>query len=544
MGSHVAGQFNRISTKYARCLSWRDGWGGIGVLLFLLLFYAFALQAVFSVGGQYAWQDMLHDNYLRRILTFSIGQALLSALLAVLIGALFARAFFYQRFPMKNAVLKLFSLTFVLPALVAVFGLIGVYGHSGWLATLGAALGLHRTPEIYGLSGILIAHLFFNIPLAARMFLQTLHSIPNQQRQLASQLNIRGWQFIRLIELPYLRQQLLPVFALVFMLCFTSFTIVLTLGGGPRYTTLEVAIYQAIVFEFDLPKAALFALLQFACCFVLFGALSMLSKTPDTQLHSKTLWLDKQSSAVKIWQIFCLSAVLLFILTPLLNTVYAAFSVTDFVTVWQQPQLWRALAYSVTIAPAAAFIALCLAMLLLLLSRRLYWRAQRYLADVILHCGMLILAIPTLVLAMGLFIRLQNINFGRVQLFAVVVICNALAAMPFVLRVLAVPMNNNMQYYEKLCQSLGIRGWQRWRLVEWYHLRRPIKYAFALAGALSLGDFTAIALFGSQDFTSLPHLLYQQLGHYHGQDAAATALLLLLLCSGIFMLVERDNNDD
>ncbi len=514
------------------------------MLLFLVLFYVFALQAVFSVGGQYAWQDMLHDSYLHRILTFSIGQALLSALLAVLIGALFARAFFYQRFPMKNTVLKLFSLTFVLPALVAIFGLMSIYGHSGWLAALSASFGLNWTPEIYGLSGILIAHLFFNIPLAARLFLQTLHSIPNQQRQLAAQLNIRGWQFIRLIELPYLRQQLLPVFALIFMLCFTSFTIVLTLGGGPRYTTLEVAIYQAIVFEFDLPKAALFALLQCACCVVLFGALSMLSKTPDTQLHSKELWLDKQSSAVKIWQIFCLSTVLLFILTPLLSTVYAVFGVTDFGTVWLQPQLWRALAYSVTIAPAAAFTALSLAMMLLLLSRRLYWRTHRYLADVILHCGMLILAIPTLVLAMGLFIRLQNINFGRAQLFAVVVICNALAAMPFVLRVLAVPMNNNMQYYEKLCQSLGIRGWQRWRLVEWHHLRRPMKYAFALAGALSLGDFTAIALFGSQDFTSLPHLLYQQLGHYRGQDAAVTALLLLLLCGGIFMLVDRDNDDD
>ena len=42
-----------------------------------------------------------------------------------------------------------------------------------------------------------------------------------------------------------------------FMLCFTSFTIVLALGGGPQNSTLEVAIYQAIFFEFDLPKAAL-----------------------------------------------------------------------------------------------------------------------------------------------------------------------------------------------------------------------------------------------------------------------------------------------
>ncbi|WP_373100384.1 MULTISPECIES: thiamine/thiamine pyrophosphate ABC transporter permease ThiP [Pasteurellaceae] len=522
----------------------RDYWGGIGVILFLVLFYAVALQAVFAAGGQYGWQDVRHDDYLRHIIAFSFAQAALSALLSVLIGALFARAFFYQKLVLKNAVLRLFSLTFVLPALVAVFGLMGVYGHAGWLARLSAWLGFQWRPEIYGLSGILIAHLFFNIPLAARLFLQVLHSIPHQQRQLAAQLNIRGWRFIRLIELPYLRQQLPAVFALIFMLCFTSFTIVLTLGGGPQYTTLEVAIYQAVIFEFDLPKAALFALLQFGFCFMLFAVMSGLSKTPDSHVHSTALWRDKQSSAVRIWQIFCITAVLLFILTPLFSIIGAALRADALFSAWRNPQLWRALGYSLSIAPASALTALGFSLLLLLLSRRLRWRYHVALADGIINAGMLILAIPTLVLAMGLFIRLQDMDFGRIQLFLVVVMCNALAAMPFVLRVLTVPMNNNMQYYERLCQSLGIRGWQRWRVIERHTLRAPLRYAFALACALSLGDFTAIALFGSQDFTSLPHLLYQQLGHYRGQDAAVTALLLLLLCGGIFMLVEQKHNHD
>ena len=84
-----------------------------------------------------------------------------------------------------------------------------------------------------------------------------MQSIPYQQRQLAAQLNLQGWQFVKLVEWPAFRQQCLPTFSLIFMLCFTSFTVVLTLGGGPQYTTLETAIYQAILFEFDLPKAAL-----------------------------------------------------------------------------------------------------------------------------------------------------------------------------------------------------------------------------------------------------------------------------------------------
>src|SRR5690606_25787693 len=46
------------------------------------------------------------------------------------------------------------------------------------------------------------------------------------------------------------------------MLCVTSFTIVLTLGGGPRATTLEVAIYQALRFDFDPARAVTLTALQ------------------------------------------------------------------------------------------------------------------------------------------------------------------------------------------------------------------------------------------------------------------------------------------
>ena len=48
-----------------------------------------------------------------------------------------------------------------------------------------------------------------------------------------------------------MRAALPGVAGLIFMLCMTSFTIVLTLGGGPAATTLEVAIYQSLRFDFD-----------------------------------------------------------------------------------------------------------------------------------------------------------------------------------------------------------------------------------------------------------------------------------------------------
>ncbi len=513
--------------------------GGICAILLISLLYGFAMRAVLAQGTEFQWQQFFSDSYLHHVIAFSFGQALLSALLSLFFGMLLARAFYYVEFVGKAFLLKIMSLTFVLPVLVAIFGLIGIYGASGWIAQFFHFLDRTWTGSIYGLSGILIAHLFFNIPLATKLFLQSLESIPYEQHQLAAQLNIRGWRFVRLVEWYALRRQMLPTFSLIFMLCFTSFTVVLTLGGGPQYTTLETAIYQAILFEFDLPKAAIFALLQFVFCLLLFMFSSLFNTTSQTTLSSPYRWLDAPKSAVKIFHVFLLGVFVCFMLSPLLNILFSALTSGKWLTAWQNPQLWKALTYSLTIAPMSALLALLMAVALLLLSRRLQWLYYVKTAQFILNAGMVILAIPILVLAMGLFLLLRDVDFTNAHLFAIVVVCNALSAMPFVLRILTEPFNNNMLYYERLCNSLGIVGWQRFRLIEWHSLRAPINYALALAFALSLGDFTAIALFGNQEFTSLPHLLYQQLGSYRHQEAAVTAGILLLLCGAIFALIEN-----
>ncbi|HHF5803267.1 TPA: thiamine/thiamine pyrophosphate ABC transporter permease [Haemophilus influenzae] len=519
--------------------------GGVVVISFIILFYGSALSSIFALGGELQWRAWFTDDYLQHLILFSFGQALLSTVLSIFFGLLLARALFYKPFLGKKWLLKLMSLTFVLPALVVIFGLIGIYGSSGWLAWLANLFGMSWQGHIYGLSGILIAHLFFNIPLAAQLFLQSLQSIPYQQRQLAAQLNLQGWQFVKLVEWSVFRQQCLPTFSLIFMLCFTSFTVVLTLGGGPQYTTLETAIYQAILFEFDLPKAALFAMLQFVFCLILFSLTSRFSLSNQNGLSNSNIWFEKPKSAVKIFHILVLLVFVFFLFSPVLNILISALSSSNLLTVWHNSQLWRALGYSLSIAPLSALLALTMAIALLLLSRRLEWLNYQKISQFIINAGMVILAIPILVLAMGLFLLLQDRDFSNIDLFIIVVFCNALSAMPFVLRILNTPFHNNMRYYENLCNSLGIVGWQRFYLIEWKTLRAPLRYAFALGLALSLGDFTAIALFGNQEFTSLPHLLYQQLGNYRNQDAAVTAGILLLLCGILFAFIHtyRDADD-
>jgi thiamine transport system permease protein len=120
-----------------------------------------------------------------------------------------------------------------------------------------------------------------------------------------------------------------------------------------------------------------------------------------------------------------------------------------------------------------------------------------------------------------------------------VVTINACLCLPYVLRSLEEPMQSIMERHDRLARSLGIRGLDRLRLVEWPMLRRPLGRAAALSAALAVGDLGVIALFGTPETATLPLLLYQRLAAYQFAAAAVVALVLLGLCLLLFIALER-----
>lgn len=227
------------------------------------------LLALLLKGGSepgIIWQD----PYLRHVIGFSLLQATLSTLLSLGLALPVARALHRRRFPGRALLLRLFGISLVLPVIIALFGLVAVHGQHGWLARLLASVGIESGRYLYGLGGILLAHLFFNMPLAARWLLFALEGIPRENWRLASQLGMGQGALWRYLEWPALRGQLAPLASLIFVLCFSSFTTVMALGGGPGATTLEVAVYQALRFDFALGTAA-----QLACAHLLLCGLAL-----------------------------------------------------------------------------------------------------------------------------------------------------------------------------------------------------------------------------------------------------------------------------
>lgn len=530
---------NRLFVKSGtRPLWWLPGSSATGLILLLSLG---PLAALLWQAGGLAPRTLLADPYLRHVLGFSLGQALLSTLLSLGLAIPVARALARRRFTGRRLLLKLFGLSLVLPVIIAIFGIVAVHGKQGWLPQLLRSLGLDPGNYLYGLFGILLAHVFFNMPLAARLILQSIESIPESSWRLASQLGMRSIHIFRLLEWPLIRAQLPGLASLIFMLCFTSFTTVLALGGGPKSTTLEVAVYQALRFDFDLATAGGLALVQLLLTAALLLLQHKLQTTPANRLSSRRPCLrpDRHQPGTLAVDTLALLSGLAIFLPPLLAIVVAGFH-PGLLTALSSNQLWQASGQSILIALAAGTLATLLGAALLLTSRHLKVREHKRRAAALWEAsGSMILMIPAVVLSTGLFIMFMPFT----DVFALgpwlVVLVNALMALPYVLRTLSAPMQLVVRQYDRLADSLGVHGLHRLRLVEWPLLRRPLAQAAALSMILSLGDLGAIAMFGSQELTTLPWLLYQQLGSYRLTEAAATALLLLMLCFSLFWLVER-----
>ncbi len=514
-------------------------WPG-AIAAFVILLVAFlALGSLLRHAPALELKSVWQDSYLWHVIRFTFWQALLSALCSVLPAILLARSLYRRHFPGRQWLLRLCAMTLVLPVLVAVFGILSVYGREGWIAQLCTALGLHYRFSPYGLQGILLAHVFFNMPLATRLLLQSLENIAIEQRQLAAQLGMNGWQKFKFVEWPALRRQILPAAALIFMLCFASFATVLSLGGGPKATTIELAIYQALSYDYDLGRAAILALIQLFCCLGLVLLSQKLSQAlPVGHTHAQR-WRDPADSLLRrLGDSILIILALLLILPPLVAVILGGLN-QSLLTVLHQDALWQALWMSIRLAVGSGLLCLLLAMMLLWSSRELRLRHRNNWGQSLELSGMLILAMPGIVLATGFFLLLSDTGGLPQSPWALVVLTNALMAIPYALKVLENPMRDVAERYSLLCMSLDIKGWNRLRWIELRALKRPMTQALAFACVLSLGDFGVIALFGNENFRTLPFYLYQQMGSYRSQQGAVTAMLLLILCFLLFTLIER-----
>ncbi|QGM80235.1 thiamine/thiamine pyrophosphate ABC transporter permease ThiP [Otariodibacter oris] len=514
------------------------------IYLIIIMLYGFSLWALFEYRTNETYWSF---SEVFQILKQSLLQASLSAILSTFLGILLARSLFYLDFRGKSFLYKIISFAWALPSLVVIFAVIGVWGNAGWISQFVQFFGFEWDFQLYGLQGILLAHLFFNIPLATKYYLEGLHLIPSHQHQLASQLNLTGWHYFKIVEWPTLKSILPYTYTNIFLVCFTSFPIVLMLGGGPKYSTLEVAIYQAVTFEFDFAKAVMLIMTQIIVGIGLQIVMDIATKFAFN--HSRN---ESQPSG-KIWKAhltgmkkWVLQAILIIIATsiivPLLNVIWVGISVSDFFDRLSSPLLWKSALFSLILSLISSFIVISVAYVIALEARQLAYRNKKLGQSILSGVATYPLIMPVFMLAVGLFLLLMNVELSTFDLLILVGVCNGLMLLPYIYRLIFSAMWKSLVSHDKLAISLGLKGFKRWWIVEKYYLIRPLRNAFALSMASSLGSFSVIAFFGNPDFSTLPYLLYQQLGSYRMEDASVTALVLMLFAFLPFLLIEQKEN--
>jgi thiamine transport system permease protein len=477
------------------------------------------LSAVFwRAGGSVA----LGEAELSAI-RFTVWQAFFSALISCLLAIPAARALARRRFFGRETLITLLGAPFILPTIVAILGLLAVFGREGIFNQALLWLGLPRI-HIYGLHGVILAHVFFNLPLAIRLLLQGWQSIPAERFRAAAQLGFTTRTLFRVLEWPMLRQSLPGAFLVIFVICLSSFAVALTLGGGPKSTTVELAIYQAFRFDFDLGKAATLALIQLVLVGIAsIGTLRLIQTHVADPGHGRPpeRW-DSKVAHIRIIDATVLILVAGFLMLPILSIVWNGMGSLHYLPA----SVWMAAGNSLMIAQASTVICISLALPL----------ATGKLGQSISLLGF---ALSPLVLGTGLFLLIQP--FASPFSYSLVVTClvNALMGLPFAVRAIAPVYAKAQADFSRSAEMLGLRGFARWRWVILPCLRRPIGFAAGLTAALSMGDLGVIVLFADPERATLPLQMYRLMSAYQMDTAAAAALLLLILSLGLFWLFDK-----
>ena len=234
-----------------------------------------------------------------------------------------AFVFARYRFPGKTLLSALTTIPFVLPAMVVASAFTTLLGPRGWLNTLlmdwfdmaRAPIRLQQTIwlVLWPTLSTIQPSSYASSEGSGRTWTP---GCPRPHRVLGGS---RPRVFLD-ITLPLLLPAVAAAGLLIFLFCFTSFGIVLILGG-PRFATLEVEIYRQAVAMFRLPEAAAIALAQIVLTFVVMAIYTRAQARASRPLNlqpAAATEIPPTTPASKIFVALTVAGLLAFLVAPLL----------------------------------------------------------------------------------------------------------------------------------------------------------------------------------------------------------------------------------
>jgi len=501
------------------------GWR-IGAVLvpaaFVALFFAYPLVSIFGRGltdGDGISLPMGTDS----LLWFTIWQAALSTLLTLVAGLPLAWAIGRFRFRGRSTARALVLVPFVLPTVVV------------------AAAFLEVLPDDYegGIGTILVAHVFFNVAVVTRIVGGAWATIDPAAGEVAAVLGAGPWRRVREVTLPQLAPALSASAALTFLFCFTSFGVILILGG-PGRATLETEIYNRAARQFDLQAAAMLSLLQLGAVAIVLAVASILEGRAGVagKLAGERDVLRRPTARERVALVTVLSLAAVALALPL--AVLVERSLGSFGALFRETPVllvrpWQAAGYSIAFAAVATVIALLIGGLA---AHALARRPPGALDGFVL----LPLGASAVMLGFGFVIAFDSPPLDFRSSWWLVPVAQALVATPFVIRIVTPALRSIDPRLREVAATLGAPPSRAWREVDLPLTSRAFAAAAGFAFAISLGEFGATVFVARAEQPTLPVAIFRFLGRPGEQNqgtAAVLAVVLAAIAVGAALLAER-----
>ncbi len=503
----------------------RWGWLVVAAVpaVFIGYFYAYPVVRILSLGlSEMSFRSTGLEARLIRVGWFTLWQATASTVLTFIAAAPLTWAVSRFEFRGRRLATALVTVPFVLPTVVVGTAFVAL----GWRGTIGA---------------ILAAHVFFNIAVVVRTVSTLWSRIDPSLHQAARVLGASESQVFRRITLPLLRPAIAAAASIVFLFTFTSFGVVLILGGF-RYATLEVEIYRQAVSLFDLPLAAALAVVQLVG---VGGALYAYSRYQERKAVSWTLEAEagreipRGRLRVLVYAIVAVTLGALSI--PLGTLVMRSFNPEFYLGLFTRDRVVGVPIASVSNSLVFALTAMVLATAVGLMAAAVITHRRDRLSrwfDVTL---MLPLGTSAVTIGFGFIVALDWPVDLRGTAW-LVPIAHALVAVPFVVRMTVPTLRAIQPETREAAAVLGASPARVWWEIDFPIVARALAVGAAFAFVVSLGEFGATSFVARPTTATIPVMIFRLLtrpGQTNFGMAMALSAVLAAITAAIVLWLDR-----
>ncbi len=519
------------------------------LIVFFVLFFFYPLATVFAKSFSMGDKPVNFLNLLGKnsgLIWNSFYQALLSTIFAVLIGVPAAFLVARRDFPGKKIVKALSLVPFVFPSILVVISFVIIFGNNGWVNQfLQNQLGFTQHVQfLYGFTGIILAHVFLNFPLVMRFVSDAWENLDAAPKEAAKTLGAGPIQVFFRVTLPSLVPAILASASLVFIFCFMSFAVVITLGGL-QFSTLEVEIYRLVTRSLDFASASVLALVQFFVLAIVSGIYFHYSKKYSLKgkISKEPVKKISISTPHGFIEAVLLALLVIAIILPMISIVFFAFfdqgagtfSLRAFekiftysnVTLLETSAL-SAIAFSLFLAFASSIVAVFMGLIASL--------KQTNVSGLNFFIGSSI-AVSTITLAFGYLL-----GFGSGSL-AIIALGHAVLSFPFAFRILNNALSSIDDDSIDAAKTLGASPLDVFWKVQFPRIKGAALASIAFSFAVSLGELSLVLVLYDGVYATIPVYIYRLISTYDIFAAAAMGVILFSVSFISFYAIELFSKD-